>query len=71
MKGVEHPLTDGQAILCGVHEGFNSCAFLAVGPEGFTCLQRSTLADMLYERAQGARRAPESDFPTCQQEGRQ
>lgn len=62
------------AMKCGVGEGANCCIFLTVGADGWNCEQRSELADMLYRRAKSgttsARRTPESDFPSCQQEGR-
>lgn len=59
---------------CGMGEGANCCIFLTVGSDGFQCEQRSDLADTLYRRAKSgtsnAKRTPESDFPSCQQEGR-
>lgn len=59
---------------CGIGQGPNCCAFLLVTPEGFACVQRTTSADSLYERAHAgsslARRTPEQTFPACQTEGR-
>ena len=67
-------LTLDQAKGCGMGEGANCCAYLMAGAKGFECAQRSSLADLLYQRAKAgqmhARRTPEGDFPACQQEGR-
>jgi hypothetical protein len=70
----ERLLTFEQARGCGIGEQANCCAFLLAGPEGFVCVQRSPSADLLYQRATeggaNAHRTPESDFPSCQSEGR-
>lgn len=67
-------LTNEVARKCGIGEGANCCIFLTIATEGWNCEQRSELADYLYKRAKSgqsnARRTPESDFPSCQTEGR-
>jgi hypothetical protein len=59
---------------CGIGESANCCAFLLAGADGFVCAQRSSLADSIYLRVSDglttARRTPESNFPSCQVEGR-
>ena len=68
------PLEAEVARQCGIGEGANCCAFLVIASTGFACAQRDSIADMFYTRAHAgemkARRTPESDFPTCQTEGR-
>jgi hypothetical protein len=67
-------LTDAVARACGIGELDNCCAFLLLTGDGFECAQRSAYADILFNAARArqfkAHRTPESDFPSCQQEGR-
>lgn len=62
------------AVKCGLGQGAACCAFLVAGGKGFECEQRGELADTLFIRAKAgqmnAQRTPESDYPTCQTEGR-
>lgn len=63
-----------EAKKCGIGEGAACCAFLVASAKGFECEQRGELADTLFIRAKAgqmhAQRTPESDYPTCQDEGR-